>query len=826
MDAEERAIGSGLSDFGTLLRQHRIATGLSQEALAERAQMSTEGISALERGFRRTPHRGTLALLAGALALDREERREFEEAAARRLLLGRKEGASLAVGPWRLLEAPPLPLSQTTFIGRKAEIAEITGLIHSHRFVTITGAGGIGKTQTALRIASVLEDGNLCPIVFVPLAPIGNASHVMPAIAAELGVQEVPQRPLLETLLAYLSRKKTVLVIDNAEHVIDEAARVVETLLRGAPQLRVLATSRAAFKAAGERVYRLPSMALDDAVSLFADRARSVDAHFTLTEAKTSKVTELCRRLDGIPLAIELTAARVDSFSIDELGQHLEGHLGPRTGTARYAPTRQQTMRATIEWSYNLLSAGERRVFERLSIFAGGGTLDAAASVCVGDGVSEAQIADLISPLVTKSLLVADLDRDEPRYRLLEPFRDYARKRLTERGEDNLIAHRHALACLKRAERWMNLWETEPDSTGFSFARAEIENWRAALDWTLNKRGDVLLGRQIAGMLTGPWTITGALIEGRQWAQLGLEVTDENTPQRIVADLLSTYARLSHNLHECEEAIAVGNRALPHYRALGDQLSFARLQTVVGHAYCRLGRAGEGMALIEDALAAARQAKSIRATVYALRCLSNAKAFAGDEAAGRRDALEALQIAEQRGDYVQSLMILIDVAACCSDDVQLALQYVTRVTEATPFPCRLDDLANALNRASVYSFLLGHYDEALAKAQEALDLDDSHDVPAETSTAIRTIATLAALRPEMFARDPATNVARAARLLGYAVESIRDGERPFQRVRDARHDALAVLAGSIGMQRVERLMAEGSAMTREQAISEAFALCG
>ena len=232
------------------------------------------------------------------------------------------------------------------------------------------------------------------------------------------------------------------------------------------------------------------------------------------------------------------------------------------------------------------------------------------------------------------------------------------------------------------------------------------------------------------------------------------------------------------------------------------------------------------MALIEDALAAARQAKSIRATVYALRCLSNAKAFAGDEAAGRRDALEALQIAEQRGDYVQSLMILIDVAACCSDDLQLALQYVTRVIEATPFPSRLDDLANALNRASVYSFLLGHYDEALAKAQEAVDLDGSHDVPAETSTGIRTIATLAALRPEMFARDPATSVARAARLLGYAAESIRDGERPFQRLRDARHDALAVLADSIGMQRVERLMAEGSAMTREQAISEAFALCG
>jgi predicted ATPase/DNA-binding XRE family transcriptional regulator len=825
METGERATGSGSSDFGTLLRHYRLVAGLSQEALAERAQMSTEGISALERGFRRIPQRGTLALLAGALALGGEERREFEAAAARRLLLGRKEPASVAVGPWRLLEAPLLPLSQTTFIGRKAEIAEITGLIHSHRFVTITGAGGIGKTQTALRVASVLEDDDLCPIVFVPLAPVGNASHVLPAIAAALGVQEVPQRPLLETLLAYLRGKKVVLVIDNAEHVIDEAARVAETLLRGAPQLRVLATSRAAFKVAGERVYRLPSLAHDDAVSLFADRARSVDFRFKLTGEKTSKVSDLCRRLDGIPLAIELAAARVDSFSIEQLGQHLEAHLVPSTGTPRSAPTRQQTMRATIEWSYNLLSDGERRVFERLSIFAGGGTLDAATNVCVGDGIGEAQIVGLISSLVTKSLLVADVERDEPRYRLLEPFRAYARKRLTERGEQNVIARRHALASLKCADRWMSLWEAEPDSVGFSFARAEVDNWRAALDWTLNKRGDLSLGQQIAGTLTGPWTITGALIEGRRWAELGLELTDENRPDRIVADLLSTYARLSHNLHECEEAIAAGSRALPLYRALGDQLSLARLQTVVGHACCRLGRADEGTALIEDALAAARQAKSVRATVYALRCLSNAKAFTGNEAAGRRDALEALQIAERRGDYVQSLMILIDVAACCSDDLQLALQYVTRVTEATPFPCRLDDLANALNRASVYSFLLGRYDEALANAQAALDLDDTHDVPAETSTAMRTIATLVTLRPEMRGRDSVTDLSRAARLLGYAVESIRDGERPFRRVRDARRNALSVLAESIGMQRLEHLIAEGSTMTREQAISEALALC-
>ncbi len=823
METEEHAAGS--SDFGTLLRHYRLAAGLSQQALAERAGMSTEGVSALERGFRRTPQRETLALLAGALALDGENRHEFEETAARWVLLRRKEAARVIRGPWP--GAPRvLPLSLAPFIGRAAEIAEINGLIRNHRFVTITGAGGIGKTQTALRVASAIEDSpDVGPIVFVPLAPVGNPSLMVPSIAAALGVQEVPQRPLLDTLLAYLRNKKLLLVIDNAEHLIEEAARVVEMLLKGARELRILATSRAAFKAGGERVYRLPPLTLDDAVNLFFDRAYTVDVHFTRTGARASKVTELCRLLDGIPLAIELAAARVDSFSIDALAQHVQDHLNPRSGAAGSIPTRQQTMRATIEWSYKLLSDGERRVFERLSIFAGGGTLDAATTVCIGDDAGESQVADLIASLVTKSLLVADLERDEPRYRLLEPFRAYAREQLTTRGEDNAIAHRHALACLERANRWMSIWETEPDSVGFSFAREEIDNWRAALEWTLIERQDIPLGQQIAGILTGPWTIIGALIEGRRWAQLGLELTGENTPERIVADLVSTNARLSHNLHEYAEAIAAGNRALLHYRALGHQLSFVRLQTVVGHAYCRLGFSSEGTALIQDALSGARQAKSVRATVYALRCLSNAKAFAGDEPAGRRDALEALQIAEQRGDYVQPLMILIDVAACCSDDLQLALQYVTRVTEATPFPSRLDDLANALNRASVYSFLLGHYDEALARAQEALNLDESHDIPAETSTAIRTIATLAALRPEMLESDSATNRVRAARLLGFAVDSIRDSERPFERMRDARDNALARLTDSIGTQRLEALVAEGSAMTREQAIFEAVALC-
>ena len=254
MEGERRAFGA--SAFGKLLRHHRLAAGLSQEALAERARMSANGISALERGYRRSPLSETLLLLISALALNDEQRREFEAAATRVGVVRR--GSSMAVGPWPDTRIATLPLALTSFVGRERELEEIARLVREHRMVTLTGTGGIGKTQTALQVAIALSDAGDDAACFVGLAPISDPSLVAATIASAVGVQEVPNRPLLETLVAYLKNKALLLILDNCEHVITEAGIVAETLLIGCPRARILSTSREPLKAAGEYTYRLP----------------------------------------------------------------------------------------------------------------------------------------------------------------------------------------------------------------------------------------------------------------------------------------------------------------------------------------------------------------------------------------------------------------------------------------------------------------------------------------------------------------------------------------------------------------------------------------
>ena len=336
MENEGRAAGP--SDFGTLLRSFRITAGLSQAALAERAGMSAHGVSALEWGYRRTPQRGTLALLAGALALSDEQRRELENAAARWVLLRNGGRASVTVGPWPNTHGSNLPLSLASFVGRERELDDIGALVREHRLVTLTGSGGVGKTQTALQVATAL--GNAGAVWFVGLAPISDPSLVPAAIASVLRVQQVPNRTLLEMLLEYLKNKTLLLILDNCEHVVTEAGTVAHALLADCPGVRILATSREPLRAAGEQTYRLPSLIIPSreaaarisatdaaaygAIELFCDRARAIDHHFALSDDNAPAVAELCRRLDGIPLAIELAAARVNSLSITALVEKLE----------------------------------------------------------------------------------------------------------------------------------------------------------------------------------------------------------------------------------------------------------------------------------------------------------------------------------------------------------------------------------------------------------------------------------------------------------------------------------------------------------------------
>ena len=329
--------------FGMLLRRYRLAAGLSQEALAERARMSINGISALERGYRRTPQHETLALLAGALALDEGKREEFEAAAARSGSPRRLGGASVTVGPWTDTTNSNLPLALKSFVGRETELDEIVALAHDHRLVTLVGVGGLGKTETALHVGRSLNDSSDTAVYFVALAPVSDPSLVVTAIASTLGVQEVPNRPLLETLIVYLKNKTLLLILDNCEHIIAQTAEIAQAILSSCAHVQILATSRELLRVAGEQGYRLPSLSVPSpkeaggiratdaaaygAIVLFADRARGVDHRFVLTDENAPVVAELCRRLDGIPLAIELAAARVNQLSPRVLAEKLKNRF-------------------------------------------------------------------------------------------------------------------------------------------------------------------------------------------------------------------------------------------------------------------------------------------------------------------------------------------------------------------------------------------------------------------------------------------------------------------------------------------------------------------
>ena len=822
----------GLSDFGTLLRSYRLAAGLSQEALAERARMSANGIGALERGYRRTPQRETLSLLARALALNDPQRQAFEAAATRRVKPRQRIG-SVTVGPWPE-PASILPLALTSFVGRQAEVNEIAALVRAHRLVTLTGSGGIGKTQTALQVAAGLSRAPNAAVAFVGLAIIDDSSFVAPAIAGALGVQPVPRHPLIETLIAYLNNKTLLLILDNCEHVISDAALIAETLLLKCPQIRILATGREALTIGGERTYRLPPLTASDAIALFTDRAQAIDPHFTLNDRTAPTVGEICRRLGEIPLAIELAAARVDVLSLNSLAANLDDGLRILIGGERTALSRQQTMGATIDWSYNLLSAEERRVFERLSVFVGGCTLAAATEVCVTDGVSEAALLDHLASLIKKSLVLTDLETGEPRYWMLEPFRQYAYAKLAERGEQDAVARRHGVACLRMAEWFNSAFDSEVAPTVRSRASHEQANWRAALQWTLAERQDVVLGQELAGKL-GPYfsfflaTARNAFffghMEGRRWIAEALELVNERTPGGAFAALKYAQARIAGNLREYEPELECSKVALSYYRAVDDALGIVRAQTTLSHALLYLGRRAEATVILEEALQIARQVGERARFTYACLLRLFAIATQNDVVAARASIEEAIRHHTALAHETSVAMSLLDLSECelGAGDPELALTHATESLAAAP-------IGNAFARSTALyavSLCLAHiarYDEAAKRAREALDIAREHHFVAYVAWCVEHLATVATLRPDN-AQEPQTLHARAARILGYAdarLKAIGSARLPFvqphyRRVLNLLHDAMGAPA-------VRSLMAEGAAMTEDKAIEAAISM--
>ncbi len=399
-----------------------------------------------------------------------------------------------------------LPVQLTSFVGREHEIAEVKQELAEHRLVTLTGSGGTGKTRLSLQVAAELLDHFNHGVWFVELAPLVDPDLIPQTILSVMGISEQPSKAPLDVLKEYLHDKKTLLVLDNCEHLIEASAKVANTLLNAAPQLKVLASSREALGVKGEVSYHVPSLSLPDpkhlpaieqlsqyeAVRLFIDRVLLVAPHFDVTKENAPFIAQICHRLDGIPLAIELAAARVKILSVEQISRRLDDRFRLLTGGARTALPRQQTLRALIDWSYDLLSDNERLLLRRLAVFVGSWTLEAAEGVCTGEGIGSDEVLDLLAHLVNKSLVIVfeQAQGREARYRMLETVRQYARERLIDSGEGKEIRDRHLDYYLHVVK------EAEPELFGSKeliwlvWLENEWGNLRAAVEWSLEMRAD------------------------------------------------------------------------------------------------------------------------------------------------------------------------------------------------------------------------------------------------------------------------------------------------------------------------------------------------
>ena len=464
-----------------------------------------------------------------------------------------------------------LPLETSTFVGREHELAELRTLLGRTRLLTLAGTGGAGKTRLALELARSREDAHAGGAILVELDSVSEGADVPDAVAEALDLRALPGEAVVDAIAAELAPREMLLVLDNCEHVIGAGATLADALLRSAPRLTILATSREPLRVPGEVVFRVPSLAIPDpdgantpemlldyeAVRLFVDRAGSVASGFALDETNAAAVARICHRLDGLPLALELAAARIDALAADALAERLDDSFRLLRAGSRTAPTRQQTLEAALDWSYELLADAERILLRRLAVFAGGFSLEATEVVCAGDGLEEAQVADLLARLVEKSLVAAEERHGTRRYRLLETIRAYAGFRLSEAGERDSVAARHA--------DWLASLVDAGDSQ-LSGLDPERGNLRAALETLLAH--DPAAALRLCARVWPFWVRRIELSEARRWLDEALERAPEPSLARVRA--LLGHAAVEYRSGDESLGLAHADEALALARDLGD----------------------------------------------------------------------------------------------------------------------------------------------------------------------------------------------------------------------------------------------------------------
>jgi predicted ATPase len=474
-----------------------------------------------------------------------------------------------------------LPADLTSFVGREKEISEISFLLQANRLVTLTGVGGTGKTRLALKVGENVLSDFPNGVWLVELAGLGDPELVPRTIAAALRLQESSNRPLIDQLQNYLREKQVLLILDNCEHVVNECASVANSLLQACPRLKMLTSSREALNVSGEVAYQVPSLPMPDhrhlplveefftyaAMRLFIERAASAQPGFSLTEANAPAIAQICYRLDGIPLAIELAAARVSVLNVEQIATRLDNRFRLLTGGSRTAMPRQQTLRASIDWSYSLLEDTERLLLLRLSVFYGGWTLELASEVCAFDGLDEFDVIDGLAQLANKSLLLVETEANGgTRYRMLETIRQYANEKLLDSNESEIVRDRHLSAYTLLAKEAEPQLRSQQQVEWLDRLETEFDNLRAALKWALD--GDAVKGLSLATSIYWFWHIRGYRVEGEQWLQhlqdrlIEEPITDEGKMLLAEARARQTLFRVSSGGNAdriAEEAVALAN---------------------------------------------------------------------------------------------------------------------------------------------------------------------------------------------------------------------------------------------------------------------------